>query len=70
MKFKLFKRDVFGLALVDTGNLVKGTLVSSEFCKKIGGKMLEKSNARVYTEEKGGKGLRGYWVKGRRLSLK
>ena len=26
VKFKLFKRDIYGLALVDTGNLVKGTL--------------------------------------------
>ena len=23
---RLFKRDIYGLALVDTGNLVKGTL--------------------------------------------
>ena len=59
VKFKLFKRDIYGLALVDTGNLVKGTLVSSEFWKMIGGKMLEESNARVNTAEKGGKGLRG-----------
>ena len=29
---------------MDTGNLVKGTLVSSEFWKMIGGKMLEESN--------------------------
>jgi len=58
VKFKLFKRDIYGLALVDTGNLVKGTLVSSEFWKTIGGKMLEESNARVNTAEKGGKGLR------------
>ena len=58
VKFKLFKRDVYGLALVDTGNLVKGTLVSSEFWRMIGGKMLEESNARVNTAEKGGKGLR------------
>ena len=43
VKFKLFKRDIYGLALVDTGNLVKGTLVSSEFWKMIGGKMLEES---------------------------
>ena len=43
---------------MDTGNLVKGTLVSSEFWKMIGGKMLEESNARVHTAEKGGKGLR------------
>ncbi len=35
VKFKLFKRDIYGLALVDTGNLVKGTLVSSEFWKMI-----------------------------------
>ena len=58
VKFKLFKRDIYCLALVDTGNLVKGTLVSSEFWKMIGGKMLEESNARVNTAEKGGKGLR------------
>ena len=58
VKFKLFKRDIYGLALVDTGNLVKGTLVSSEFWKMIGGKMLEESNARVHTAEKGGKGLK------------
>ena len=30
VKFKLFKCDIYCLALVDTGNLVKGTLVSSE----------------------------------------
>ena len=58
VKFKLFKQDIYWLALVDTGNLLKGTLVSSEFWKMIGGKMLEKSNARVHTAEKGGKGLR------------
>ena len=58
VKFKLFKRDIYGLALVDRGNLVKGTLVSSEFWKMIGGKMLEERNARVNTAEKGGKGLR------------
>ena len=58
VKYKLFKRDIYGLALVDTGNLVKGTLVSKEFWDTIGGKMLEKSNARVGTAEKGGKGLR------------
>ena len=45
VKFKLFKRDIYGLALVDTGNLVKGILVSSEFLKMIGRKMLEESNA-------------------------
>ena len=71
MKFKLFKWDIYGLALVDTGNLVKGTLVSSEFWKMIGGKMLEESNASVHTAEKSGKGLRvlgkGERIKGRRV---
>jgi len=42
VKFKLFKRDIYGLALVDTDNLVKGTLVSSEFWKTIGGKCWRK----------------------------
>ena len=42
VKFKLFKRDIYRLALVDTGNLVKGTLVSSEFWKMIGGKKVGK----------------------------
>ena len=27
VKFKLFKQDIYWLALVDTGNLVKGTVV-------------------------------------------
>ena len=54
VKFKLFKRDIYGLALVDTGNLVKGTLVSSEFWRMIGGKMLEESNASYSSGEHGG----------------
>jgi len=33
VKYKLFKRDIYGLALVDTGNLVKETFVSSEIWK-------------------------------------
>jgi len=68
VKFKLFKRDIYGLALVDTGNLVKGTLVSSEFCKILRGKMIEDSNARMHTAEKGGKGL-GVWGKEKGLSF-
>ena len=39
VKFKLFKQDIYWLVLVDTGNLVKSTLVTSEFRKMIGGKM-------------------------------
>ena len=37
VKYKLCKRDIYGLSLVDTGNLVRGTLVSSEFWDTIGG---------------------------------
>ena len=58
VKYKLCKRDIYGLALVDTGNLVRGTLVSSEFWDSIGGKIIEKSDTRVNTAKKGGKGLR------------
>ena len=58
VKYKLCKRDVYSLALVDTGNLVRGTLVSSEFWNSIGGKIIEQSDTRVSTAEKGGKGLR------------
>ena len=47
---------------------MKGTLVSSEFWKTIGGKMLEKSNARVHTAEKGGKGFR-VLGKGKRIKF-
>ena len=58
MKYKLFMRNVYGLALVDTGNIVKGTLLSKEFWELMKGKMSGNSNARVGTAEKGGKGLK------------
>ena len=69
VKFKLFKQDIYSLALVDMGNLVKGTLVSSEFWKIIRGKMLKDSNARVNTAEKGGIGLRVREKRGKDLVL-
>ena len=54
VKYKLFKRDIYGLALVDTGNLVKGTLVFKEFWEMIGGNMSGKSNISVGTIEEEG----------------
>ena len=57
-RFKWFKRDIFGLALVDTGNLVKSTLVSKEFWDLMGGKVTVKCDLRVGTAEKEGKGLK------------
>ena len=47
---------------------MKGTLVSSEFWKMIGGKILEESNVRVHTVEKGRKGLR-VLGKGKRIKF-
>ena len=54
------KRYIYGLALVDTGNLVRGTLVSSEFWDSIGGKIIEKSDTRGNTAEKGGKRITSF----------
>ena len=39
VRYKLFKHDVYGLALEDIGNLVKSILVSSEFLEMIGGQI-------------------------------
>ena len=36
-RFKIFRREIYGLALVDTGNLVKATLVSKEFWDEVSG---------------------------------
>ena len=53
----MFKLDMYGLALVDTENLVKSTLVSKEFWDLKGGKVTGKCDLRVGTSEKEGKGL-------------
>ena len=57
-RFKWFKHDIFGLALVDTGNLVKSTLVSKEFWDLMGGKVTVKCDLPFGTGEKEGKGLK------------
>ena len=56
-RFKWFKRYIFGLAQVDTGNLVKSTLESKEFWDLMGGKVTVKCDLLVGTAEKEGKGL-------------
>ena len=58
MKYKFVRRDCYGLALVDTGNLVKGSLVSKEFWESIKRKMSGRSNVCVGTAETGGKRLK------------
>ena len=57
-KFKKYKNKIYGLALVDTGNLVTSNGVFKEFWETLKGKMSGTSNARVGTVEKGGKGLK------------
>ena len=38
-RFKVKQRNLFGLALIDTGNLVHSAIVSGEFWEAIGGKI-------------------------------
>ena len=57
VRFKWFKNYIFGLALVDTWNLVKITLASKEFWDIIGGKVTMKCDMHVGTAENEEKGL-------------
>ena len=57
-RLKMFRREIYGLALVDTGNLVKATLVSKEFWDEISGDIEEQCNFRVGTADKDGEGLK------------
>ena len=43
VKYKVHKLETYGLAFVDTGNLVTSTLVSKEFWEAIGGKCQEQA---------------------------
>ena len=38
-RFKVKQRNIFGLALIDTGNLVHTSIVSGEFWEAIGGRI-------------------------------
>ena len=57
-EFKLYKREIYRLALVDTGNLVRATLVSKEFWDEISGDIEEECDFRVGTADKDGEGLK------------
>ena len=48
VRFKVKQRNLFGLALIDTGNLVHSAIVSGKFWEAIGGKI---SNSKVGTAE-------------------
>ena len=54
----MFKLDMYGLALVDTGNLVISTLAFKEFWDLMGGKVAVKCDMHVGTAEKEGKGIK------------
>ena len=53
-RFKIYRREIYGLALVDTGNIVRATLVSKKFWDEISGDIEEEWNFRVGTADKDG----------------
>ena len=46
-RFKVKQRNIFGLALIDTGNLVQSALVLGAFWKSIGGKISSSMDYKV-----------------------
>jgi len=58
VKYKLFDQEVFGLGLVDTGNLVQSTLISKEYFDLLGLNLVESSEYFVGTADKSSAGLR------------
>ena len=56
-RFKVKQRNIFGLALIDTGNLVHSSIVSAEFWEAIGGKINHAMDYKVGTADGQSKGL-------------
>ena len=56
-KFKMKQRNIFGLALIDSGNLVHSSIVSAEFWEAIGGKLDQVMDYRVGTADGQSQGL-------------
>ena len=56
-RFKLKQGNIFGLALIDTGNLVHSAIVSGEFWEAIGGKMSVSRDYKVVTADGQSEGL-------------
>ena len=50
-RFKVKQRNLFGLALIDTGNLVYSAIVSGEFWEAIGGKISNSMDFKVGTAD-------------------
>ena len=51
------QRNIFGLALIDTGNLVHTSIVSGEFWEAIGGRINKTMDYKVGTADGQSKGL-------------
>ena len=51
VRFQVKQGNLFGLALIDTGNLVHSAIVSGEFWVAIGGKISNSMNYKVGTAE-------------------
>ena len=47
MRFKVKQRNIFGLALIDTGHLVHPSFVSGEFWEAIGGRINQTMDYKV-----------------------
>ena len=56
-RFKVKRRNIFGLALIDTGNLVHPSIVSAEFWEAIGGKINHAMDYKVGTADGQSEGL-------------
>ena len=55
--FKVKQQNIFGLALIDTGNLVHSAIVSEAFLESIGGKIRSPMDHRVRTGDSQSEGL-------------
>ena len=56
-RFKVKQRNLFGLALIDTGNLVHSTIVSGEFWEAIVGIISNSMDYKVGTADSQSEGL-------------
>ena len=56
-RFKVKQRNLFGLLLINTGNLVHFAIVSGEFWEAIGGKVSNSMDYKVGTADSQSKGL-------------
>ena len=50
-KFKMKQRNIFELALIDSGNLVHPSIVSADFWEAIGGKLDHAMDYRIGTAD-------------------